>query len=238
MTGWRHEDITTAFVQQLAQRPVLQQALPALRSTPAPLPPSSRPFILRPTAAHQQEVTARHSVQVLIKPLKGAGSEPIELAISRLDSIHELKRQVARLSGIPAAAQRLVLGGKGLVDTRTLLDYGVVGKTTLHLARKPGTESLAAGPLAAAAPSAGTGSESGSSKTPADAAAPNAAATPAHAPLAAGTFESELALLAANDGFWTSVKALLDRQFSSRLDSQKVLAEFKQAVASLSPAPQ
>ncbi|EGF80063.1 hypothetical protein BATDEDRAFT_7658, partial [Batrachochytrium dendrobatidis JAM81] len=71
-------------------------------------------------------------IQVTVKELK-SNNPPLELTLSCLTSIDELKHQVAVASSIPAESQRLVLSGKALTNTRTLLDYGVKKQVTIHL---------------------------------------------------------------------------------------------------------
>ncbi|KAJ3144928.1 Ubiquitin-like protein 4A [Geranomyces michiganensis] len=103
---------------------------PAELSTPLPAP--SRPFVLRDAGPANTSTT----VTLTVKPLKSAAFSIS--AATALTPIGDLKARIARESGIPVVAQRLVYGGKGLVDSKTLQDYEITDGATLHLMRKPG----------------------------------------------------------------------------------------------------
>ncbi|KAJ3029817.1 hypothetical protein HDV00_009429 [Rhizophlyctis rosea] len=85
-----------------------------------------------------------------IKPLKGG--QAFTLPVSRLEPIDDIKLRVAAKSGIPATQQRLVFGGKGLAEGKTLLDYGIGDGASIHLLKKAGGAAEKA-PEAASAPS-------------------------------------------------------------------------------------
>ncbi|KAJ3056548.1 hypothetical protein HK097_006181 [Rhizophlyctis rosea] len=104
---------------------------------------------------------------ITIKPLKGGQS--FTLPVSRLEPIDDLKLRVAAKSGVPASHQRLVFGGKALLEGKTLLDFGIGDGATVHLLKKAGAEKAevsAAAPVPAekvkeAKPAAGATKEDG-----------------------------------------------------------------------------
>ncbi|KAJ3337236.1 hypothetical protein HDU91_001532 [Kappamyces sp. JEL0680] len=105
-----------ALLLQLSHLPV---SIPKLPHPPSVLPPSSRPFL--PPA------------RVSVKPLKGS---PFKTEVDALDTIHQLKSKLQALlaNGTLPQQMRLLLGGKTLSDTRTLLDYGVGDSCLVTLA--------------------------------------------------------------------------------------------------------
>lgn len=61
------------------------------------------------------------------------------LSIHTTDSIADIKAQLAAQPAAPPAdAQRLLLKGKALVDTKLLQEYNVKDKDTINIAIKPG----------------------------------------------------------------------------------------------------
>ncbi|KAH6579699.1 hypothetical protein BASA60_003199 [Batrachochytrium salamandrivorans] len=141
MLAQQQEEFAISFVRQLSQRSAtLGSSVPASTH----IPPASRPKLIVIPQQKVLDITASHQVQIVVKELK-SGNPPLELTLSRLDPINELRRLVALSSSVPVSAQRLVLAGKALVSTKTLLDYGVKKQVTVHLARKPGTEDALTG---------------------------------------------------------------------------------------------
>ncbi|TPX54110.1 hypothetical protein PhCBS80983_g06050 [Powellomyces hirtus] len=100
------------------------------------LPPASRPFPLRDASTTTTTTpTTDTDIELTIKPLKGVA--PFTVRAARLGPIGDIKARIATASGIPVAAQRLVYKGKGLVDSKTLLDYDIAQGATVHLMSKP-----------------------------------------------------------------------------------------------------
>ncbi|KAK3205747.1 hypothetical protein Dsin_019793 [Dipteronia sinensis] len=57
----------------------------------------------------------------------------IEIHIEPDYSIGQIKERVEEKEGIPPIKQRLIYGGKQLVDDRTAQDYSIEGGSVLHL---------------------------------------------------------------------------------------------------------
>ncbi|KAK4147676.1 ubiquitin-related domain-containing protein [Dichotomopilus funicola] len=69
---------------------------------------------------------------MLIKVRTLTGKE-IELTIEGGDTVFKIKELVEEKEGIPPAQQRLIHGGKQMLDDKTADDYSLVGGATLHL---------------------------------------------------------------------------------------------------------
>ncbi|KAL2124529.1 hypothetical protein VTJ04DRAFT_894 [Mycothermus thermophilus] len=69
---------------------------------------------------------------MLIKVRTLTGKE-IELNVDGSDTVHKIKELVEEKEGIPPAQQRLIFGGKQMVDDKTADDYNLEGGSTLHL---------------------------------------------------------------------------------------------------------
>ncbi|KAF9364092.1 hypothetical protein BGX34_002545 [Mortierella sp. NVP85] len=117
------------------------------------------------------------------KPVKaGAAQGDIQLTIKSLKSgqwtvdvpaqgtIADLKDALKTKAGIEVSAQRLLLKGKALVDTKKLEEYGLMSGSVVHLSPKPGATLTPAGDAAVATetPSA-QDSESAGTGAPAEA---------------------------------------------------------------------
>lgn len=83
-----------------------------------------------------------------IKSLKPALKLNVEASLS--DSVADLKKQINAAGGPPADAQRLLLKGKVLADSKLLKEYDLTDGATIMLMSKPGGASP---PAAAPAPS-------------------------------------------------------------------------------------
>ncbi|KAF2711315.1 ubiquitin-like protein 1 [Pleomassaria siparia CBS 279.74] len=57
----------------------------------------------------------------------------IELTIENDTEIGEIKKLVEQQEGIPPAQQRLIYGGKQMVDDKKASEYNLEGGATLHL---------------------------------------------------------------------------------------------------------
>ncbi|KAK3310126.1 ubiquitin-related domain-containing protein [Chaetomium strumarium] len=69
---------------------------------------------------------------MLIKVRTLTGKE-IELNVDPSDPVSKIKELVEEKEGIPPAQQRLIYGGKQMVDDKTADDYKLEGGATLHL---------------------------------------------------------------------------------------------------------
>ncbi|KAJ2488666.1 hypothetical protein IWW37_004607 [Coemansia sp. RSA 2050] len=76
------------------------------------------------------------------------------LHTSSVRTVAQVKRHLARVSNIPVANMRLVLGGKGLVDTKLIGDYAIPEDAVIQIISKPpvaGEADMAEMPAAVAA---------------------------------------------------------------------------------------
>ena len=69
-------------------------------------------------------------MQIFVKPMAG---KTINLEVTNLDAIENVKTKVQDKKGIPPGQQRLIFRGKQLEDRHMLCEYQVGKEDTLHL---------------------------------------------------------------------------------------------------------
>ncbi|KAJ3080547.1 hypothetical protein HK102_002974 [Quaeritorhiza haematococci] len=226
----------THFLYQIASRPVKYQPTyePPL-SAAVPLPaPASRPFDLSTDPLHLTDgstptttgTSNEPSLTLTIKLLKSP--QPLTITVSsRFEPISGLKKRIEALGGIPSAAQRLVYKGKGLVDTKTLMDYEIGDGETVHCLRKPG----ATGAVTPTTPTAAATQE----EVPATRAVPasSPARTAAAGQLDIEAFRKEALNKAKDSSFWSGLEGFVDKEFSDPEYQSKVYNAFKDTYLSL-----
>ncbi|KAH9960428.1 ubiquitin-related domain-containing protein [Russula dissimulans] len=69
---------------------------------------------------------------MLIKVKTLTGKE-IELDISLDDKINRIKEKIEEQSGVPPPQQRLIFGGKQMLDDKTVREFNITAGAVLHL---------------------------------------------------------------------------------------------------------
>mmetsp|Transcript_29579 Transcript_29579/g.49738 ORF Transcript_29579/g.49738 Transcript_29579/m.49738 type:complete len:153 (-) Transcript_29579:347-805(-) len=72
----------------------------------------------------------RGGIMVKVKTLTG---KEIEIDVDPTDTIERIKERVEEKEGIPPVQQRLIFGGKQMVDDKCASDYKIEGGSVLHL---------------------------------------------------------------------------------------------------------
>ncbi|KAF9231312.1 ubiquitin family-domain-containing protein [Melanogaster broomeanus] len=128
-----------SFIKAIAAQPVTfsdnYQAPPHQSLKRVPVLPIEVPPI--PERKGETSTSAAAAVKITFKSLKPPQS--FTLAVQSTDTISDIKSQLASQPGAPPAdAQRLLLKGKALVDTKLLKEYNVKNGDTINLMLKPG----------------------------------------------------------------------------------------------------
>ncbi|KFY15846.1 hypothetical protein V491_05536 [Pseudogymnoascus sp. VKM F-3775] len=87
---------------------------------------------LHPIQLHHRPYRTYLLPKMLIKVRTLTGKE-IELDIENDYKVSQIKEKVEEKEGIPPAQQRLIYGGKQMVDDKTATEYNLEGGATLHL---------------------------------------------------------------------------------------------------------
>ncbi|KAK5666488.1 hypothetical protein QVD99_006563 [Batrachochytrium dendrobatidis] len=216
----QQDEFAESLIRQLAQRSVTGKAV---QHASIHAPPASRPRLITISNQKSLDIARSRQIQVTVKELK-SNNPPLELTLSCLTSIDELKHQVAVASSIPAESQRLVLSGKALTNTRTLLDYGVKKQVTIHLSRKPD------GPTTAIS----SNESNFTSTVPIKKADEEPISTDNHAnTIQSVSMADRISNLAKNDEIWTRIGVMIEKELESPEYTAKVVSHLKQTLQSM-----
>lgn len=81
-------------------------------------------------------------MDIFVKTLTG---RTIGLDVEPTDTIEDVKRKVQEYEGVPPACQRLIFVGQNLEDDRTLSDYNIQRRSTLHYVIRLGMMHMTSG---------------------------------------------------------------------------------------------
>ncbi|KAJ1894986.1 hypothetical protein LPJ66_004857 [Kickxella alabastrina] len=150
-----------ATLAQLSQLSALRACNP---DTKAPegtqYPPASYDFkmpSIQPAAASAR--VREDNLSLNFRTLKAPVSK-FTLETPSIRTVSQVKKHLSRLSNIPANSMRLVLNGKGLVDSKLIGDYTIQDSSVIQIISKPagvgsgdslvGTEEVESNPLSSA----------------------------------------------------------------------------------------
>ncbi len=123
-------------------------------------------------------------------------------SVDALDHIYQLKQSISEKTGVDPTSQRLLIGGKALLDYRCLLDYQVKDSCTISLF----VQQVAA--------QSGTAAQE--------------PVLPQPVPIAEVKQNNEEPI--DMDVFWAKIRTVLDSRFTSEV-SMAILSDWKQSIA-------
>ncbi|KAK9767769.1 hypothetical protein K7432_002152 [Basidiobolus ranarum] len=135
-------------------------------------------------------------ILVKVKALKGGKEYLIKMKPG--DTVLKLKEKLQTVSSQPVAAQRLILKGKALTDSKSLLEVNITSNTVIHLLQK-----------ATLPPTSST-----------------ATATPTPVETSTG-LTPEGDELIKSEKFWNSLRNYLQEQYTSSEDVEKIIQQFR-----------
>ena len=203
MTSSVEQRFATSFLYGLSLKKTKYSANfePNLHSLGPVLPTASRPFSLETNTAEKPVV---NSIQIELKFKLLKTALTFELSVSPLEMVESLKCKVANELDIPADQIRLVCGGKGLNDGKTVADYNLSSAQVIHIMKKPGS---------------GTAdSDSNAMKTGFIESANVTQIDP---------IEEELCAASMNSGFWYDLEKLLKKYWNEKENADMVISIFK-----------
>ncbi|KAG9296543.1 hypothetical protein G9A89_015135 [Geosiphon pyriformis] len=160
-------------------------------------------------------------INVKVKSLKGGSTFTIQLSPN--DTVLTLKEKIHPFAEISPTNQRLILKGKGLMDTKTLANYGIKNDTLIHLVQKAGSVSS---PLALQSSTdiitTTTFTESQEIPTNSEPASLSATSEKIKNPHLSTTGN----YIAKEPRFWLNLRDFLQEQFKEKGDADRVLKDF------------
>ncbi|KAJ2390283.1 hypothetical protein H4S02_001945 [Coemansia sp. RSA 2611] len=132
-------DATLAQLSQLAVQRNLaaSAAVPDSARYPPPHFDFKMPAIRTSTVSSEER---EDYFSLTFKTLK-APVRKFTLHTSSVRTVAQVKRHLARISNIPVATMRLVLNGKGLVDSKLIGDYAIQDSSVIQIISKPAASS-------------------------------------------------------------------------------------------------
>lgn len=185
------------------------------------------------------ELISDASVKLTVKSLKPALTLSVDAKLS--ESVADLKQAVTAAGGPPAEAQRLLLKGKALADTKLLMEYELTDGAVINLIAKAAPPPAAAAPAPSQVPTTPVTRKGGDKAAPPPSLtittdAPGAEATDMRydltpeppSPVSGASFHSTLS----SPSFWQKIHALCQEEFMNEAEADTVVDTFLVAVKS------